>query len=806
MRKRTKIFIGITAVFFVLLVSLFFFFRFQIQKSYPQTTGTIEVSGLIQSVSIARDEFGVPHIGAENDHDLMMAWGFVHAQGRMWQMDVGRRAGMGRLSEIFGSVTIEFDKMFRIIGIQHIAETVAGHLDSASAGRLQWYADGVNAYITLAKGRYPVEFDMLGYEPEPWTPVHSIIIGRLMSWQLNMSWWVDLTLGGIADRVGYDKAIELFPPYPGNVPPIVSRSALKAIASDGTEWLNIARQYNQFNGNEGMSAGSNAWVVAPQKSSSSKVILANDTHLQLHAPSNWYEVHISSHDLNVSGMSVPGIPGVVSGHNDHVAWGVTAVMADDADYYIEQLDSVDQLTYLYDGKWLSVKVRDEEISVRGDSTVKFIVRSTHHGPVVTDIHTRLQKGHLPFVATMRWTGAERDNQIDAFYKINRATNWNEFLVGVREFPGPGQNFVYGDVHGNIGYWCGVKLPLRAGVNSTMPLPGWTKETEWKGFVPFEKLPHLFNPSEGYIATANNKIVDDSYPYLISNLWEPPARILRLREFLGKQDVFSPDDFSRLQNDTYSSQARATTPFLLAVLRKTDLPEKEKLLEYFENWNFHFDENDIATLIFQEFYTRLLANTYKDEMGEELFHDFVILVNIPVRVMSKMLEEDSTAWFDDVTTSQVERRDDIIRKSLQEAVVHLESTLGRDTRMWRWGDAHTVTLKHPFGLVPPLGTIFNIGPFPYRGGPTALLSGEYSYNEPFAVTVGASFRQIVDMAHPEKAYRVLPTGQSGQVLHKHYDDQTQLWLNGGLRTVLVDTLMRSQALWDHLTLLPVQEGK
>ncbi len=802
MSRRTKIIIGVTGVVLVLGIALFLFLRFQIRKSFPQVSGNVTVSGLLSAVEIFRDEYGVPRIIAANEHDLMIAAGYVHAQDRLWQMDLIRRVGEGRLSELFGTATVPFDRMFRTIGIRDISEEIDAHIDSTSHHRLEWYARGVNAFIATHRGQYPVEFDFLGYEPEPWEPVHSIMIGRLMAWELNLSWWTDLTLGALMEKVGRDKAMEVFPTYPGSVAPTVPGSAMRSFAQGGEWILHAAHAYREFMGTPGMQGGSNAWVIGPSKSTSGGVLLANDTHLQLQNPSKWYEIEYSAPEYTVSGMSVPGTPSVVAGHNTHIAWGITNVMADDADFYIERLDSTG-LQYLYDDRWYPVSVRNEEIQVRGDTAVQVMVRSTRHGPIVTDIRTPLKKADLPFVASMRWTGYVISDQIDAFHTINIARNWKEFLAGVRKFSGPGQNFVYGDVEGNIGYWCGVQLPVRGNVNSTLPLPGWESGSEWKGYVPFEQLPHLYNPAEGYIATANNRIVDESYPYFISNLWEPPSRIVRLREQLGKGELFSLEDCTRLQNDSFSHLAKEMTPFILRVLRSApDSIEHARVLqEYFENWNFVFNASDVPTAIFHEWYVRLLHNIYHDEMGDELFHDFVILVNIPIRVTTRLLQEGRSSWFDDISTGERETRDDIVLRSLRQASEALRERLGNDMKTWRWGEIHEVTFRHPFGLVKPLDKLFDIGPFPYGGGPTALVSGEYSFNEPFRVTVGSSFRMVVDLADPGRAIRVLPPGQSGQVFHRHFRDQAPLWLNGGYRMVVLDPERFDTRQWDLLRLEP-----
>jgi penicillin amidase len=500
----------------------------------------------------------------------------------------------------------------------------------------------------------------------------------------------------------------------------------------------------------------------------------------------------------VRGMSIPGMPGVVAGRNDSIAWGVTNLMADEADFYVERLDPGGR-TYRFEGEWVPLVVHTEEIDVRGDTSVPIAVRATRHGPLISDIGPVLRRSKYPYAVSVRWVGFDMDDQFAAYRSINKAKNWQEFSEGVRQFTVPAQNFVYCDVRGNIGYRSGVRIPRRGRQSSLLPLPGWEADAEWKGYVPFEEQPFLYNPPEGYIASANNKVVDDTYPYHISDLWEPPSRILRLREVLGKEgEVFSVEDCERLQSDTFSFHAMEVVPFLFHALRDTalDLPEAARVAEYLRNWNFRFGKDDIATTIFQQFFVRLLENIYRDEMGDSLYQDYLTLSNVPIRVTTRLLKEGTSMWFDDVRTEVVERRDDILLKSLRETVVTLRDRLGSQMKEWRWGEVHTVTLQHPLGLVQPLDRVFNLGPFPFPGAATALVSGEFRYNEPFAVLIGPSYRQIFDMSTQGDTRAILPSGQCGQVYHKHYSDQTSLWLMGGYRIARLD---ERKQMWSRLLL-------
>ncbi len=800
MSRRLKILIGISGVVIVVSVALFAFVRYQLTKSFPLTTGSVSLKDVQQQVDVYRDDYGVPHVSARNERDALFAMGFVHAQDRLWQMDFQRRAGAGRLSEIVGIGALPFDRMFRIVGLQRIAVEIERNLSEQTRNDLQAYSEGVNAWCALSEGTLPIEFDLLRYDPEPWTPVDCILIGRLLAWELNLSWWTDITYGTLVARLGRDTVAQILPSFPPSVPPQVPADEWHRYAAALHDYLTTSQQYLAYCGRPLPGSGSNAWVIGPHRSETGRVILANDTHLHLTQPPQWYEIGVRAPGLTVHGMSVPGVPGIVAGRNDSIAWGITNLMADDADFFIERINEVDN-TYWYEDAWRPLNVREEEITVRGDTSVILRIRATANGPIVTDIRTPLNRATPPFVASMRWVGAEMDDQVGAFLRINRAHNWTGFLEALKGYALPGQNFVYGDARGNIGYCCAARLPIRGSGRGLLPGAGWDRAAGWKGFVPFDRLPHIFNPPDGYIASANNKTVDDSYPYYIGDLWEPPSRIERLRSLFDVPDSkISIHDCQQIQNDTFSPLAKELAPFLLAAAADSVIGDGlgGRVREYLTNWDFRFTENDIASSIYHEFLLQLVRNIFLDEMGEDLFHDFTMLVNVPLRVTARLVKEGTSVWFDDVRTPAVETRDDILRRSAGEAIRDLIARAGDDPRLWRWGSMHTVTLQHIFGLQTPLDKVFNIGPFPYPGASTALMSGEYSFTAPFAVTVGASFRQIFSFADSVTHLAVLPSGESGQVYHPHYDDQTSLWLHGAYRTVVRQPGSHPG---DHLRLLP-----
>jgi penicillin G amidase len=812
MAKRLKVIIGLTFSLCVILIALGVFIHHLVTKSYPKTTGSYRIEGVSQPVSIYRDELGIPHIIAENEEDAYMAIGFVHAQDRLWQMEFTRRIGEGRLSELFGSGTLEFDKMLRTIGFATIADGMTRNLDLRSLHILEAYTRGVNAYIEIARGKYPVEFDMLHFEPEPWTIEQSVMISRLMAWELNMAWLAELEMGDLVDRFGEGKAQRLIPSYPGSAPVIVPSSQEKTtgLTRDFRSGMFALRS---FLGTEGTSMGSNSWVVSGARTTTGKPLLANDPHLTITNPSKWYQISVrGGSTLAVEGVSIPGVPAVVIGRNRDIAWGLTNVMADEADFFIEKIDSSDINKYIIDGKSRPMIIREEEIKVRDSASVIIQVRSTHHGPIVSDIHasknselgqkpTRLEQTRQ---VSMAWTGSLTDSdESGVFIGVNHATNWQDFRNAVRRFTTPGQNFIFADREGNIGYQAGVRIPVRGARSPLVPQPGWISGNDWHGFVPFELLPSLFNPPEGFIATANNKITGDVFPYYISVFWEPPARIIRIRELLKAQQQFSPEDFERIQNDAYSPAARELVPYILRAYDSVEVsdPLVEAALVYFKNWDFRFLATDVVTTIYHAWYIHLIRNTLLDELGEDGLFNYMFLSNIPLRVMPELLHDSTSVWFDDIHTPQIETRDDIIRKSLGDAMTDLRSSYGDEIKLWLWGDVHTLRMRHIFGERKPLDRVFNLGPYPLGGASTAIISGEYSFNHPYEAVVAPSMRQIVDLSDSAMMSSVITSGASGQPFNRHFKDQVQLWFDGKYHTLTLDKDIIEKSGWDCLRLEP-----
>ena len=781
MYKALKIFFGLLSVVIVLLVAIVVISYFVLSSKIPEYSGEFAVTGISNEVKIFRDEFGIPFIIAEEDTDAIFALGYVHAQERLFQMDITRRAGMGRLSEVLGKTTIPFDKMFRTLGIFKLVQESFPKLNPLSQKTLEAYAAGVNAYIKEVEGNCAFEFDVLGYEPEPWKPEHSLVMIKLMAWELNISWWTDIAFSHLVQKLGEEKVRGILPDFDENGPTIIPKH-LKSAANITSDFYRVDKEFREFMGFVGTHIGSNNWVVNSSKSESGEVIIANDPHLAFQAPGKFMFSVVRSNGWNGEGFSIPGLPAFVIGKNNDIAWVLTNVMADDADFYVEKFDS-SETKYLLNQKWQDLNISKDTIYVKDELPVIFDIKKTHRGPIISDIHNfnSLFKNDLRERAniSMRWTALEFSDEIFAMAQINRAKNWNEFEKGVEYFTVPGQNFVYGDKEGNIGYICAAKLPKRRNTSPTLVYDGTTDKHDWKGFVPFSEMPKLFNPSTNFIASANNKTIKN-FPHHISNLWEPTSRIERITELLTKKEKHSSDDFKKYQHDFFSHYAKHITPFILNAFKDVSVNEKnlKTALSLLRQWDFVMDMKSQTPTIYSEFFQKLMENIFLDEMENELFKEYIFVANVPYRKVRELLDERDSEWWDNVNTESIETRDDIIRESLVDALNSLETKLGKDIANWQWMELHTVTFKHPFSNSSPmLGKILNIGPFPIGGDGTTVFNTEYSLTKPFENKLGPAFRFIFDFAKPDEVNFILPTGQAGYFMSEHYSDMSELWLDG-----------------------------
>lgn len=786
MKRSIKIIIGIISSIFIFLFA-FAAISYLLLKSYVSDyEWESRTDQITEDIKIYRDSNAVPYIITGNQTDAAFGLGFVHAQERLFQMDIARRAGQGKLSEVFGNQTLEFDLMFRKLRIERTAGEHYNQLSPLSKDMLTAYSKGVNYYLDQFDGKYSVEFDVIGYQPERWTPKHSIIIAKMLAFELNLSWWSDITFSHLLQKFDEERVKEIIPDYPENAPTIIP-DHIKNFPPVSLDLIKSDKAYRDFIKFTGTHIGSNNWVVNANKSQSGKSIIANDPHLAYQAPGRWYVASIKSPELNVDGFTLPGLPAVVIGKNENISWVLTNVMADDADFYFEQLDSTES-NYFLDGEWKPLKIEEDTIKVKDSLDVIFEIKSTHRGPIVTGTRTftplfetdNIEKATI----SMNWTAFTFSDELKAILLINKANNWSKFLTGVKEFTIPGQNFVYGDNQGNIGFVCAARLPLRNNPSPTMIYDGTTTESDWNGFIPFDEMPKLFNPSENYIASANNKTIRD-YKYHISNIWEPPSRIIRIQEFLNSKEKFSVDDFKELQMDFYSHYAKEITPYILNAFKQAKIDDEnlKVSIELLEKWSYDMNVQSQTPTIFNVFLVQLMKNIFMDEMGEELFNEYVFLANVPYRIIYELFEKENSIWFDDVNTERLESRDVIIRKSLVDALMYLEENISKDLSLWQWGELHKVEFKHFFsGFNSVVDKVVNIGPYKIGGDGTTVFNTEFSFVDPYFNVLGPSMRFLFDFDKPDEYHFILPTGQSGHILSDHYSNMTQRWLNGEYITI------------------------
>ena len=799
MTKKKKILVGVLGSLLAIILFGLAVMYYLLVKGFPETNGEIVLSGLHNPVTVYRDRNGIPHIMAENEDDLYFAQGFVTAQDRFFQMDIARRYGQGRLAEVVGSVARPLDVLMRTIGISDLADSLFPRLDSLSRRFLRAYANGVNAYLAHNAGALPVEFDVLQYTPEPWRPQHSVIISRLMGWELNLSWWLDPVFSDIVARLGPEKAFKIFPGLPADlVKPAVAPAVLSQTMKPISEAVDGLRKVF---GATGASFGSNAWVISGSRSDAGASILANDTHLLLMQPARWYIVHMNAPGINVAGFSIPGAPGVVIGHNNDIAWGMTNLMNDDADFYVEHVfpDS----TYEFKGKRLRLSVRLDTILVKDSLPYPLVIRRTGHGPLISSVYSSdYLAGRKPRATalSLKWTGYEFSNEFLAFYRVNRARTWEEFTAALRTFGLPAQNFVFTDRAGNIGLISAGNLPRRSTRTALFPTPGWTGTNEWRGRVPFERLPRVFNPDRGFIASANYK-PEPEPPYFISDLWEPPSRVRRIEELLSNLPALTVRDFQIFQQDQYSRFATEVTPYIVDAVftQKNRSVPATRAMNILARWDGKMYPGSNAAAIFNVTVQHILKRTLLDELGPRLLYQYLFLPTFALRSLPRLLSDTTTTWFDDTRTATIETRDDILRRSFALALNDLLDRFGPDMDRWKWGKLHTLTMKHPLGEVAALAPVLNIGPLETGGHGTTVNNGSYSLNEPYNMTIGPSMRFIIDMSSPDSCMVILPTGQSGHPMHEHYADQTNLWLDGVYITLESNPDSVRRRGWDKLVL-------
>lgn len=757
-RSKKKILLITLGVLLLLGIISYFFASGYINKSLAQVEGTIELPMLEQEVVVITDENGVPHIKAENDHDLYMAQGYVQAQSRMFQMEMSRRQASGTLSEVVGEVAINKDKYFRTLGLRRAAERSYDIYTDEGKQVLEWFAEGINAYISEAKseGSLPVEFTLMGSEPAPWTPIDSLTIGKYMAFDLGGHWEQQAFNYYLLNNFDEEKAYELFPAYPENRSTIISEEEIDIASS--FEHAVIPPTFN----------GSNNWVVSGEKTETGMPLLADDPHLGLATPSIWYQMHLETDDVNVSGVIFAGVPGIILGHNEDIAWGVTNTGPEAQQLYMEKRNPDNKAAFLYEGEWEEAKIIDEPIEVKDGETVDYQVVETRHGPVVSEF---AEESGKDTVLSLRWTALDPTTELQAILDINRAKNWEAFEAGLEKFLAPAQNFVFASKDGTIAYKANGNIPIYAdGDDALLPLPGWEKKYEWTGYIPFDELPRVVNPDKGFIATANNKIAGEDYPYHISNVWAQPYRYERIAEVLAAKDDLTVTDMKNLQMDTMNLQAREFVPVFIEKMEDTKLNDTgEKAMALLGKWNYDDNAEAAQPLIFHH---------WMDEV-EALLYD-----EIPGSVMNlfgnrgQITDELLRSSKDSIWIKENGGLENLLHTSLEKALQQLVEEYGEDMTAWQWGDYHKVQFHHPLSSISPALAFFFNREKPISVGGSSVTPMASAYNsESGEVNHGASWRFVADLSNLEMGYHIVAPGQAGHFRSAWYHDQMDDWVDG-----------------------------
>jgi penicillin amidase len=785
----------------VLVLALGAFAWLYLHRSLPQLDGQARAPGLAAAVEVVRDKEGVPHIFAGSDNDALFALGYVHAQDRMWQLEFQRRVASGRLAEIMGEPAYDNDRLMRTLGLARTAERMAENADAPTKAAFAAYAAGVNAWLA-SNPVLPVEFHVFNIEPEPWTVADSMGWLLVMAWDLSGNWRTELARLRFMAKVGPERTAELLPPYPGDKPPplpdytAVYRELDKAAGS----LLSLSPPSEE-------AIGSNNWVVSGPRSETGKPLLANDPHLGLQTPALWYLAHLSTPSGNAVGGTLPCLPFVVLGRNDHLAWSMTTTNSDTQDLFVERLHPKDPRQYLTPQGWARFEVREEVIKVRGNplgSTEerRIKVRTTRHGPVLSDVSKPLA-GATPrrHVIALAWAALDAGNSASrAGFAMSRARNVREFVAATRDFHAPHQNVVYADREGRIGFVAPALVPVRRADNEAMgrvPVPGWLAKYDWQGFIPFEQLPANVDPKEGRIVTANHKIVAPGYKPFLTVDWYSPFRADRIEEMLAQRPKHSVESFRRMQADVRSRIARELLPVARAA--KPSTAEGRSALDTLKGWEGEMVVDSAAPLVFSAWYRELTRLVYADELAELFRESWDQRGAFMIAVMKG--QGGYQRWCDDVKTQAKETCPMLASRAFDLAAAELAKRHGEPAH-WRWGAAHIAASDHrPFGFVPVLKEIFNIAPETPGDSFTVNVGHFFVRDEvrPFANRHAASLRAIYDLSDLEKSLFMQSTGQSGNIFSPWYDSFAARWAK--VDYITIPTKRDSIAAAHTLTLEP-----
>lgn len=793
------------------------------KESFPQIEGEIKLEGLEGQVDVYRDAMGIPHIYATTTHDLFFAQGYVHAQERFWQMDTWRHIGSGTLSEMFGEGQVKTDSFLRTLGWKNVAEQEWEQLSPEAKAIAQAYADGVNAYLKDHNGSTAsLEYAIVAllspdYKIEPWTPVNSLTWGKAMAWDLGGNMDDEIERAILLQTLTPEQVAELYPPYPQDYPVIVP-SIGENVSKIEDQTVNIPSelQFSNFDfqtvaenlsllesvlGPTGPDIGSNSWAVSGKLTTTDQPLLANDMHLGIQMPSIWIQNSLhclpksDACSFDVTGFSFAGVPGIIAGHNDRIAWAYTNLGPDVQDLFIEKVNPENPNQYEVNGKWVDFETRKETINVVGGEAVEITVRISRHGPIISDTYGPLKDNvdpeteatpfkdkagiELPqnYVIALSWTALTPNSPFEAIWNFDQAQNWDEFREAARNWSVPAQNLLYADVDGNIAYQTPGVIPIRKNGDGTLPIPGWNSEYDWTGYIPFDELPYVFNPESGYIVTANNQANPRDYPYLITQDWDYGQRAARIVAMIeNAPGEIDADYIKSIHGDSKSLNAEVLVPILLSVNLDPELAAVRD--QYLSTWDYQETADSQAASLFEWFWGNVLTDTFGDNLPQDYWPTGGSRWYV---VMRGLVQRPDSPWWDDIaTTDKVEYRDDIFAKAFEETITQIQKEYGKDpAKLPAWGELHSATFRNQTlgnAGISLIEDLFNRGPFITGGGKSIVNATGWSVGESFEVDWLPSEREIVDLSDLNNSIAIHTTGESGHAYHPHYDDMAPMWAN------------------------------
>lgn len=731
--------------------------RKELASRLPKIDGR-KTAQVKNGVEILRDKWGIPHIFADNDNDLFFGYGFAMGQDRLWQLDYLRRKAMGRLAEILGHEALDQDLISRTIGIKRIAAREVNLLPLKTQQRLDRFSNGINSALEECRNNLPIEFDLLEYDPEPWSPIDSVAIWCEFRWYLTGRLPV-IVLPELAKRtLGDGSLYRAFLTPEADDENILFNDSYPSASS-------LVDNIGDVVGSPEDAAGSNNWVIGGKRSTSGLPLIASDPHIAFGSVSCWYEAHLSGSTLNVAGAGYIGVPGIIFGRNKHVAWGVTNNICSQRDLYQEKVDPKRPGKFLYNGSWEQFTEINEVIAIKGEKSVQKTVRISRNGPIVDEILPLPARNTGP--VSLRWLGQDFSDEISCLLSSNVANNCDEFRKALRKWQVPTFSFVFADVEGNIGYQCVGKIPIRQGWERGYR-PGWDTKHKWRELVPFEGMPSMTNPAEGWIRSANNRVAPQDFPYPLSGTWSSGHRARRIRLMIEELEKLSKEDMAIMQTDVLSLRAVEALPGLLKFLGTSPDPRIQKAMSYLKSWDGKMETDQVAASIFEVFFSR-----WSDAIATERFpsHTITLMAEAIGGLAVDLLKNgDQHNWFSKLNI------EDVILKVLSVSLDELEDRLGSDMAKWTWGSIHTINLHHYLSSIGDLSQLLSKGNKPVGGNGTTVCNTGFDPN--YMAALGANWRLHVDLGeNPPGLWAVNSAGQSGHPGSPNYCDQLNTWLAG-----------------------------